>query len=171
MLKRFWIYECELLPETRRGQAIQDTFCRKVSLTLSGETEEMSYGSWQYEIRQVPLLSAQALILASGTLHFFYCLCPRLLSVAVLCVPCKSIFCLRWTMPRLLGGSPNIGRSVSLIFPRLVTSPVSARSCPGFFVVLPTPPSISCHPMASFWSVLHSVKNIQEQLLFELPFY
>lgn len=137
-LKRFWIDESELLPETERGQAIQDTFCRKASLALSGETEEISCRSWQCEILQFPLLSTQ---LASGTLHFFYCLCPRLLSVAVLCVPCKSIFCLRWTMPCLLGGSPNIGRSVSFIFPRLVTFPVSARSCPGFFLLLfPLPP-------------------------------
>lgn len=169
-LKRFWIDESELLPETERGQAIQDTFCRKASLALSGETEEISCGSWQCEILQFPLLSTQ---LASGTLHFFYCLCPRLLSVAVLCVPCKSIFCLRWTMPCLLGGSPNIGRSVSFIFPRLVTFPVSARSCPGFFLLLfpLPPPSISCHPTASFWSILRSIKNIHEQLLFELPPY
>lgn len=65
---------------------------------------------------------------------FFYCLCPRLFSVAALCVPCKSIFCLQWTMPRLLGGSPTAGRSVPRISPRLVTSPVSARGCPVAFL-------------------------------------
>lgn len=79
-------------------------------------------------------------------------------------------------MPHLLGGSPNIGRSVSCIFPRLVTFPVSARSCPGlwslvfyfllffgcggvlfFFFFFQASAAIPQHP-----SVLFSIQSCQE---------
>lgn len=76
-------------------------------------------------------------------------------------------------MPHLLGGSPNIGRSVSCVFPRLVTFPVSAEAAQGcgvyciyFLVVVvfsfvvfffQASAAIPQHP-----SVLFSIQSCQE---------
>lgn len=90
-----WVWMRRFFLKLQKSVKSQKTFAESFS----------SYQEWRNRGDKAWWLTARDLTVSLAVttrthsclrdLCFFYCLYPRLFSVAILCVPCKSIFCLR----------------------------------------------------------------------------